>query len=240
MRKLNVLLAALLIGASLELRGQVAEALIDSEVAWSKGSVMLKDGKEMKGTLKYSDNTGVLSFQDGDNSRTLTPRNVIAFEFQDEDEGRQRIFYSLEDKEEDTDIKKWYFFEVLHEFQTFAVLSKVTPIQIDKTSNGSFNTATGFPVTGSSRVEVSQVEVISFMNQSGKLEPYLRVVEKEVDNGWYDYSSTKNKIIDDEVFPKYAGKHWPKVKAYAEENKLKFKRRSDFIKALKYLATLTK
>src|SRR4051812_42346405 len=113
MRYLLVMVPMLVAAFASVAQSRVAEAIMEPDLAWSEGSIMLKDGKEIRGVLRYSNNMGTLSFQNGDEGKTLTARQVVAFEFYDESLVKQRMFYSFEDKEEGTDILKYFFFEVI-------------------------------------------------------------------------------------------------------------------------------
>lgn len=101
-----------------------SKVFLERSIDWSEGSIMLNDGNELKGVIKYNDNTGVLNYENGNVSRSLTSKSVAGFEFFDEGQNRQRIFYSLLFDDPATNVKKHSFFEVLIEFKTFAVLSK--------------------------------------------------------------------------------------------------------------------
>ena len=92
---------------------------------------MTNDGSEAKGLLKYNDKNGLLSYENGSDSRTFTARNVVGFEFFDEGMRKQRIFYSFPYEDSQNNIKRPLFFEVIKEFESFAVLSKVDPLEID-------------------------------------------------------------------------------------------------------------
>jgi hypothetical protein len=237
---MRFLLLLMILTSPFCLRAQerLRDEMIPMNIPWADGSVMLKDGTEIKGVIKHNDKAELLHFQNGDDTRTLTPRGVVAFEYYDEEVSGQRLFYSLEYADEESGIKKYHFFEVLREFKSFAVLSTTSPIKIEQKSSTNSAFATNPGTLNYERLEYSQVETIVFMNEHGDLEPYVRIVEKDIDGAWFDYDKTKNKFIDKEVFGKYAGKNWTAILQFADENKLKFKRRTDLMKALNHLATL--
>src|SRR5688572_7704088 len=63
---------------------------------WSDGSVMLKDGKELQGVLRYNETTGVLSVDAEGTTRSLSARSSLGFEYYDAIAQKQRVFYSLD------------------------------------------------------------------------------------------------------------------------------------------------
>ena len=110
------------------------DALIESalplSIEWSSGSIMTNDGSELKGLLKYNDKNGILSYQNGGDTRAFTARNVAGFEFFDEGMRKQRIFYSFPYEDSQSNIKRPLFFEVIKEFESFAVFRKSTPSKL--------------------------------------------------------------------------------------------------------------
>src|SRR5688572_16497841 len=146
------------------------DALIESalplSIEWSSGSIMTNDGSELKGLLKFNDKNGILSYQNGGDTRAFTARNVAGFEFFDEGVKKQRVFYSFAYEDSQNNIKRPLFFEVIKEFETFAVLSKVDPLEVDHKSvsspagidPGSYTVARG--QNWGTITEMSQTETI--------------------------------------------------------------------------------
>ena len=221
------------------------ESAIPLSIEWSSGSIMTNDGSELKGLLKYNDKNGILSFQNGGDTRAFTARNVAGFEFFDEGMKKQRIFYSFPYEDSQNNIKRPLFFEVIKEFESFAVLSKVDPLEIE---HNSVSSPAGIsPITGAvargqtwgTITEMSQTETIYFMDTKAVIRPYVQIIEKEVDGVFYDISKTKNKMIDDDLLEEFIGaNNNKKLVSYAKENKLSFKRKSDLIKILGYYSEL--
>ena len=225
------------------------DALIESalplSIEWSSGSIMTNDGSELKGLLKYNDKNGILSFQNGGDTRAFTARNVAGFEFFEEGIRKQRIFYSFPYEDSQNNIKRPLFFEVIKEFKSFAVLSKVDPLEVEHNSVSSpagISPVTGAVARGQSWgtiTELSQTETIYFMDTKAVIRPYVQIIEKEVDGVFYDISKTKNKMIDDDLLEEFIGpNNKKKLLSYAKENKLSFKRKSDLIKILGYYSEL--
>lgn len=223
---------------------------IRNDVEWSEGSLILNDGTEYKGLLKFNEDTGVLGYQSGNVSRSYTARNVVGFEFYDYTLNRQRVFYTFMYEETATDIEKPFFFEVIKEFKTFAVLTKTEPIDVERRKNQILSTP-GSPVFDgtnpflqskatvvTSTITAYRDEIIYFMSSTGDIEPYIKFTQKAVDGTFYDRYKEKNKMLDDDLLKKYTGAHYAELEAFAEENGLKPKRKDDFFKVLEYYEVL--
>ena len=225
----------------------LVEAALPVNLEWSEGSIMTNDGKELRGLLKYNDKSGLVAYENGSDKKSFTARNVAGFEFFDEETERQRIFYSLPYEDPQNNVERPLFFEVIKEFAVFAVLSKVDPIDIDHKSiptSAAFDPYTSTFVRGThygTTTEISQTETIYLMDPQGNIRPYIKIVEKEIDGIFYDTSKTKNKMLDDDLLEEFIGPaNNKKLVAYAKENDLSFKRKSDLIKILDYYSELIK
>lgn len=213
---------------------------------------MLTNGTELKGLLKYNTRNGILAFQDGIESRVLTPIRVAGFEFFDESLSRQRIFYTFKYKDAQTDVDRPLFFELLRDFKTFAILSKVDQVDVDlkRDSFGQrltakpfqFDNTSAYPNNASSRLEVSQTETIYLMNSEGIIKPYIKAIV--IQDGVTDIftkkdSKTKNKMIDRDLIEEYVSpEHYEKLLKYSEHYTLNFKVKSDSMKILDYYEKL--
>lgn len=214
---------------------------------------MLTDGNELKGLVKYNDRNGVLSYQDGTDTRVLTPLRVAAFEFFDESTQKQRIFYSLTYEDSETNVERPLFFEVLKEYKTFAILSKADRLEVDQKNVPSpYNNNNLNPVTGAVgpwpnnevRLVVSQTETIYIMKSTGEINPYFKVVNtqdgsKSLIVAGRD-TKTKNKMIDRDLLEEFiAPSDYEKISQYADANNLSFKKKDEFLKILDYYDEIT-
>lgn len=156
-------------------RKQEIELLSDKS-EWFEGMVILDDGTTLLGMVRYNDKNGVLSYFDGVDSKSFTPRTVSGFEFFDEGVQRQRIFSTFLYKESKKDIERPQFFELLVDFKTFAMILKINPVSTSERGATStrFNGANPVVDYGGTTVEVLQEETICFVNGEGVIEPYLK------------------------------------------------------------------
>ncbi|HEY9048742.1 MAG TPA: hypothetical protein VIN08_22715 [Ohtaekwangia sp.] len=213
------------------------EELNPDLIEWGEGSILLNDGQELKGLVRFNDKNGIVSFESGNTSRSYVPRSVAAFEFYDEKLKRQRVFYSLEFEDKDN-VKRPFFFEVLRDFKTFAVISKIDPVEIEQwtTSPASFSSngiTTVVGGTGGTVTKITQTETIYFLGSKGEIEPYLKLMRKIVDRTLYDRKKTKQKILDDDILRKYFNEsEISNMIDYSEKNNLHFDNKEEFIKIL--------
>lgn len=211
------------------------ESVNPHSVEWSEGSILTTDEEELKGLVKYNSKTGILNYEYGNDSRSLTPRGVIAFEFYDAELNKQRVFYSLEFEE------RFHFFELLFDFMDFAVISKTDQADVDFSKpNQNFSDGTTLITTPGNKVyaSASQVETICFLNPSGEITPYITIENIEKEGFWIDHSKKKNKFVDKDLLAEYLGEDYEDVKNFINEFDLSVKKKSDLMKVFEYYATI--
>ncbi|HEY3405896.1 MAG TPA: hypothetical protein VGK59_21070 [Ohtaekwangia sp.] len=225
-------------------KDKTIELLSDNQ-GWYEGSIMLSDGEELKGLVKYNDRNGVLAMHNGVDSRPFSARNVIAFEFFDESLQIQRLFYTLEYEDPITNVKRPQYFEVLRDYKTFVILIKADPIEVSEKAKHSFLGDTyNNPANAKVTLEVSQTETVYILNEKGDIMPYFQVINIEDGDKSFlaiDNSRTKNKMVDKDLLAEYVTTPvFEKLESYAKENDLKFKRKQDFLKILTYYDSIRK
>jgi hypothetical protein len=211
---------------------------------WFDGSLMLMSGREIKGLIKYNDKSDIVSIENGHESRSFTARHVKAFEFYDEIETKQRIYYSIEIDDRSHKLKRPVFFEVLMDLDQFAVISKISPIHMEKKEyatpaifnpvNGAFSGGRyyGYPST------ISYTERIFLISREGELRPYLEITEKEIDGLFHDRTISKNKILDDQLLKQFTGSKYKDLVKYATINKHDLSQKKGLIATLQFYKTL--
>ncbi len=202
---------------------------------WFDGSVLLTNGREIKGLIKYNDKTDIVSIESGRISKSYTARHVQAFEFYDEIAEKQRIFYAVEVEDRSYNVKRPLFFEVLADLKNFAVISKLAPIRIDKREYATpamFNPATGVFTAGryyGYPSTISYTETIFFLSRDGELRPFLEITEKEIDGMFADRSVVKNTILDADLLEKFTGSHYRTLMQFSRKKNLDLKNKEDLI-----------
>ncbi len=211
---------------------------------WFDGSVLLTNGREIKGLIKYNDKTDIVSIESGRLSKSYTARHVRAFEFYDEIAEKQRIFYAVEVEDRFYNVKRPLFFEALADLKNFAVISKVAPIRIDKREYATpamFNPATGVFTAGryyGYPSTISYTETIFFLSRDGELRPFLEIKEKEIDGMFTDRSVVKNTILDADLLAKFTGPHHRALMQFAGKNNLDLKNKEDLLTLMAYYRDL--
>jgi hypothetical protein len=215
---------------------------LNPDVEWGDGSVMLNDGTELKGVVRYNDRNGLVSFQNGDDSRSFTARSIMGFEFFDEALKRQRLFYTLPFQNQDEQGKRPTIFEVLKDLQNFAIISKMDPVEIEVRQSGAFGAASGgvaVVVGGGMQTFANQTETVFFLTPEGEIRPYMKVIRKVADRLLYDRSKIKHKLIDDDLIEEFIPKEkYEQLRVYAKKNDLEFGIKEDLIKIFEYYKTL--
>jgi hypothetical protein len=199
---------------------------------WSEGSVLLTDDTELKGEVRYDDRNGVLSFRDGNDSQALTERRVVTFDFYDQRLERQRRFITLP-YEETPGAGHYYFFEVLKELKTFAVLAKADPMAVKthNTPSGPNNTP------GGSVTVVMHLETVYIMDKDGEIRPFFENSIRH-DNKTLKRTEDENSMGSDlrpaALIECIGQNRYTLLRKYAKENKLSFERKEDLMKIMNY------
>jgi hypothetical protein len=202
--------------------------MLDYEMTAFPGKIVLVDATELTGDIIFHDDDGLLSFREKDVSRSFTAPDVLRFEYFDPELKRSRRYYSLDYHDEKTGLSSVEFFEVLKELPSFAVLAKLDRIQT-KSRNGLLGPYTSPILKDKKGKKVTQTETIFFMNQDGDLQPYLKIVENEIEGGLLDINHTQNKFIDSDLFEQYTGIHYKTLVRFADDSLLSFKSKKDII-----------
>jgi hypothetical protein len=206
--------------------------IIQQEVASGNGKVRLVDGTEVTGTVLFNDNDGFVTLQNGNESRSFNARALSKFEFYSKEMFRTRLFYSMEFDAPETGRKQPEIFEVLKEFDSFMVLSRIGRLNALGPKNILGKRTSPLLTSKKNSLTLEQTETIYFVDMEGTFEPYLQIIERERGGDLMDYNTSRNKFIHSELFKKYTKQHFDALTTYANENKLSFKRKSDIVKIL--------
>jgi len=211
--------------------------IIQAKVASGSGSVLSEDDEIHYGEVTFNDNLGVVTIVANGESRSFNARNTQRFEFDDAQLERNRTFHVFDYLNEDTGMTNPAFFEVLAEFETFAVLSKIDPVQA-RPQRGLTPPIASTLTSADSKKVAFQNETVFIMNDKGAMLPYLKLTEKEIEGVYFDTRSNKKKYLDKNVIEDYAGAHYPALESYAVKNDLSFKNKEDLIKILDHYKVL--
>ena len=214
-------------GMAQQKRAQILQA----KIASGYGYVQNLDDEIVRGKVTFNDNLGVVIVENDGESRSFTAKKAIGFQFEDAELSRQRIFHVFDYTDKGTGFTNPAFFELLAEFETFAVLAKIDPVE-SKPQKGILPRVPSTMV-GSDHTKVAfQKETIFIMNDTGVIQPYVELSEKEIEGVYFDTRSRRQKYIDRDLLQEYTGKLYPELEAFANQNELRFDVKEDLIKIL--------
>jgi hypothetical protein len=227
------------------------------EIPWYKGSIILSDGTDLTGLVRFNDWNGVVAHQDSDGeARAFNARNVSAFGFYDEEEDHYRSFYTFEIENYDDNLKRPYFFEVLRDYGHFAILVKRDPADLEERRR--MYPIVSPVVAGVSVVAVvasdmpalftkvvaERIETVYFMDaETGEIKPYIQCKTRQ--NGTAslndpDDARERNKMLDEGLPEKFVTTRFYRAMVqHAINNKLQFRRKDDFLKIMDYYSQLS-
>jgi hypothetical protein len=205
---------------------------------WCEGNILLNDNSLLKGYIRYNDKMGMISFRQNkeEEDQTFTTKRIVAMEYFDHDLIIQRKFASFNVISENEGMKDEIFFEIIMEFNQFAVLSKQERV-VPAIRKGNFTTATGSPTY--TKVGYEQFEKICLVGSDGKAEVVLTVSEFERTKS-SDLAVEIKPYLSKAVLAKYTASKWEKVRTYIKENKLNLKKKTGLLMALEYYGTIEK
>jgi hypothetical protein len=193
------------------------------------GKVVLIDGSEITGNIVFNDNDGIVTVHsNGNDRRSFNAKRLMSFQFYNSNLNRHQRFYCLDFTDPKTGVTNVEFFEVLKEFKTFAVLSKIERLK----SQVPYRDKPVPVLTDIKNFMIIQSEIVYFVTSDGLFEPYLYLEVREVEGDLLDTHGKSSWFIDEDLFKKYTAQHYRALSKYAAGNKLNFERKEDLIKIL--------
>lgn len=201
---------------------------------WKKGSIVLDNNSTLKGLIQFNDKLGMIKFKrtPGSAEESFVETSIAAMQFYEEDAEMWRNFAVFNIREEETGRQGALLFEVLMEFDKFALLTRIEPVHVAvrnrQDSFGNYQTA---------RVGYEQFEKLCLVNPEGLATLVLAV--SELERKKFGIASKLKPILDKRAIEKYLGDHWGKFETLVKASKLNLKKREDFIRAFEYLKEAT-
>jgi hypothetical protein len=213
--------------------------ILQAKIASGYGTVENLEGEVFEGKVTFNDNVGVVTVAGNGESRSFTAKKAVSFRFDDQALSRRRIFHVFDYSDKETGFTNPAFFEVLGEFEAFAVLSKPDPVEVMPKKGIMPRAPSTMTMTSSDATKIAfQEETIFVMNDKGELEPYMVLTETETEGVFWDTRSNQKRFVDSDLLQQYTGIHFEKLKAFAKANDLSFKAREDLVKILAHYKTL--
>ena len=196
---------------------------------WRTGSIVLEDNSILKGLVQFNDKLGMIKFRKDTDSaeESFVETSVLAMRLYDEDEARPRNFATFNVKDESSGQQLAMLFEILMEFENFALLARVERVNIGVRARQD-----GFGNYRLVKVGYEQFEHLCLVNEDGIATVVLAVSEFERDK--LSFASKLKPYLDKRALEKYLGDGWDRFEGLVKTNKLNLRRRDDFIRAFEY------
>jgi hypothetical protein len=209
------------------------------------GLVVLPDKTKLKGYLVFNDNEGIVTLTNNAGQRSFNAKNIQSFEYYDLERQAKKSFYALEFYDTEARMPAVDFFEVLKEFESFAVLVRVHRLEAATKASATF----GNPLTpgiGRSFVQTNneptrnifQSRTVYFVDKDGNFQPYSRVTVRENPDDLILRNTKNSDILNGGLIEKYTNLHYAHLKKFAKAHKLKFNREDDLLAILNEYETV--
>lgn len=208
---------------------QTKERLLEINGKWNEGKILLKDNNQIAGLVSYNYFEGIVHFRSGSDMKTFTAKNLLGFDFYDDDWGDQRDFRSIPFDAENEGVSAPTFFEILIEFKHFALLSRLSDLETVKRTYPTDPISTSSP-NGWVHKSVQQKEIIYIFDDKGKVRPYMMVIHEE--GVGKKRIKSKEKVLDGDLLKEYLGKSYAELEIFAKEHDLSFKKKDDLLEIL--------
>jgi hypothetical protein len=210
---------------------------------WYEGIVVLDNGQILRGIIKYNARNEVLSYESGQFSKSFAPKHVTAFQFTDDATGCQRVFYSIPFEDSRNNIERKIFFEHILDAGDFMVLSKVSPLRLEKKE---YNPPAFIPIAGSITggkyygypTAFNSSETLFFMTKQGMITPYLETSEREIDGVFFDRTRKRNKILNRDILKHLTKPYYTQLISFAKKENLLLNSKDDVIRILNHYKKL--
>jgi hypothetical protein len=205
-----------------------------TDTTWHEGAIIKADGTKEGGLVRYNDALGLVNFNDAHHEQyAFGPTRVAGFEYFDKSINKWRYFLSIDNYNQQKKETALDFHELIMEFETFTVWSKVEPIFLKKERNFS----PGDPVSGtmpgmSTTESMTRTEIIYLMNpKTDKFHAIMKLETMEDGKKLPDDPSTdKRGTIDFNILEELFGQERvSQLKAFAKENDLNWRRKEDLL-----------
>lgn len=213
-------------------RKEKDRALVDT--TWHEGAIIKPDGAKEKGLLRYNDALGLVNFNDANLEQfAYGPTRVAGFEYFDKSVNKWRYFLSIENYSQHKKEMVRDFHELIMESEDFTVWSKMEPIFVKKERHmGPGNPATGVPVTMTTTESMTRTEIIYLMDpKTDKFYPLMKLETSETGKALPDDPSNDRRgTINFDMLEELLGyQKVARLKAYAKENDLNWRKKADLL-----------
>ena len=209
------------------------------DTPWSTGELTLNDGTQFKGVIKYNEQIGSITYKAdtlAKESRTFSEQDLIALAVLDSTKGHIRRLYSFP-YEDDEQKEVILLFEVIKEFNNWAVLSRKSGIKVNQ-NKGDVDWSSPNPYY-TTKTKIAQAEYFYIMDENGSIE-FFFVSEIHESDGLFGSQKNRSKMYEDELLMGRMNPFTSQVENFAKKNKLKSNKTEDLLQILDYYESLVK
>jgi hypothetical protein len=184
-----------------------AQSRFHYSLAWKNGKIVLESGDTVRCMVRYNTSLpeGIVQVQDGENTLSLSVKDLLAFQFHDDSRNRDRVFERVVLADGEHDEGQPYFCEVLYRNATFSILK---------------HRAVGVPY--------------EHMNYTRFIRKHAVITERFI----VHQPSGKMLSLSRENALRLMENKLPEINSFIEENSIRFKSVTDYIRVLNFHAGL--
>jgi hypothetical protein len=185
----------------------------------------------MTGQLQFNDKMGIVKFKktSGGAEESFSERRISAMQFYDEDVARTRNFASFDVNDEETGRQAAILLEILMEFKSFALLSRVERVKIGVRERNYYTNKPMQPTLTPVKVGYEQFEKFYIANDEGTLTLILAVNEFEQDK--FALAAKIKPYLNRQALKDKLAGDWSTFEGLVKFNKLDLRKKEDFIRA---------
>ena len=184
-----------------------AQTRLQYSLDWKKGKVVFESGDTVQCMVRYNTSLpeGIVQVQDGDNTLSLSVKDLLGFQYHDDSRHRDRFFQRFVLSDGEHNEGKSYFCEVIFRNSTFSILK---------------HRAVGVPY--------------EHMNYTRFIRKHAIITERFI----VHQPSGKMLSLSRENALSLMENKLPEINSFIEENSIRFKSVTDYIRVLNFHAGL--
>lgn len=200
------------------------------KTSWNKGSITLRDNVSIQGQVQFNDKLGTIMFRKNpdDEPEMFSEINIAAMTFYDEKTARWRKFGTFDINDVQTGRHYRKVLEILMEFKDFALLSRAE--RVNFATRNMLKEQNRYP---NAKIGYVQFERFLLIDAEGIARDVLVVNEFERDK--FVIAKDIKPFLNKEHIKKYLKDDWTNFQAIVKTNKLKLKKKEDFLAAFEKL-----
>lgn len=210
---------------------------LGAKPVWVDGVIVLKDKTRLEGKIYYNTSFGTVQFKDDGEVLSIQENRVLEIRYFDPTLNRLRNYSSFVYAERETGQDQELLFEIIKDFESFAVLSRISKPLLFLPSNtdpGMLGEVNDFI----KKKTLIEIEGIFFLGNDNELQLYCLIKNTEVDGLFRDYSKADSKVLKSKIPETFMEEHWEDIKAYIRQARLDPSKKDDLIRILDHYEQL--